>query len=198
MHNEWVLVDNKKMAKSFQNFYTLRDIIKREINPLAYRFWLLMANYRTRVNFVWEALEGAETALKRLYGLYLELLVPSEAGGSEIGHVHKEYQHKFKEYIEDDLDTPRALSLLWDVFKDENISNVDKKATILDFDKVFGLGFEKLKEEKIPEEIEKLGEKREQERKNQKWERADEIRKEIENSGYYIDDSTSGPRIHKK
>ena len=198
MHNEWVLVDNKKMAKSFQNFYTLRDIIKRGINPLAYRFWLLMANYRTRVNFVWEALEGAETALKRLYGLYLELLVPSEAGGSEIGHVHKEYQHKFKEYIEDDLDTPRALSLLWDVFKDENISNVDKKATILDFDKVFGLGFEKLKEEKIPEEIEKLGEKREQERKNQKWERADEIRKEIENSGYYIDDSTSGPRIHKK
>ena len=73
MHNEWVLVDQKKMAKSFNNFYTLRDLMNKEINPLAYRFWLLMANYRTRVNFVSEALEGAETALKRLYGLYNEL-----------------------------------------------------------------------------------------------------------------------------
>jgi len=191
MHNEWVLVDNKKMAKSFQNFYTLRDIIKREINPLAYRFWLLMANYRTRVNFVWEALEGAETALKRLFGLYLEL------GGSKIGEVHKEYQYKFKEYIEDDLDTPRALSLLWDVFKDENISKADKKATILDFDKVFGLGFEKLKEEKIPEEIKKLAEEREQARKNKNFKKSDELRKEINSLGYEIKDTAEGQKINK-
>ena len=191
MHNEWVLVDNKKMAKSFQNFYTLRDIIKREINPLAYRFWLLMANYRTRVNFVWEALEGAETALKRLFGLYLEL------GGSKIGEVHKEYQYKFKEYIEDDLDTPRALSLLWDVFKDENISKADKKATILDFDKVFGLGFEKLKEEKIPEEIKKLAEEREQARKNKNFKKSDELRKEINSLGYEIIDTAEGQKINK-
>ena len=73
MHNEWVLVDKKKMSKSFKNFYTLRDIMEKGINPLAYRFWLLMANYRTRVNFVWEALEGSETALKRLYRLYMGL-----------------------------------------------------------------------------------------------------------------------------
>jgi cysteinyl-tRNA synthetase len=55
MHNEWVLVDNKKMAKSAHNFYTLRDLIDKNINPLVYRFWLLMANYRTRTNFVWDA-----------------------------------------------------------------------------------------------------------------------------------------------
>ncbi|MEK7105021.1 MAG: cysteine--tRNA ligase, partial [Patescibacteria group bacterium] len=73
MHNEWVLVDQKKMAKSFNNFYTLKDITDRKIDPIAYRFWLLMANYRTRVNFVWEALEGSEIALKRLYKLYIEL-----------------------------------------------------------------------------------------------------------------------------
>ena len=165
MHNEWVLVDQKKMAKSFNNFYTLKDITDRKIDPIAYRFWLLMANYRTRVNFVWEALEGSEIALKRLYKLYIELPASELADrGDEIGKIDTKYQQKFKEYLEDDLDTPRALSLLWDVLKDETISPADKKATILDFDKVLGLGFENLKEEIIPEEIIKLAEEREQAR----------------------------------
>ncbi len=188
MHNEWVLVDQKKMAKSEKNFFTLRDLLNKNIDPMAYRFWLLMANYRTRVNFVWEALEGAETALKRLYGLYLEL-------GDSSGHVHKEYQNKFKEYIEDDLDTPRALSLLWDVFKDENISNADKKATILDFDKVFGLGFENLKEEKIPIKIQKLVDEREGARKNKDFKKSDELRKEINSLGYEVKDMVEGQKI---
>jgi cysteinyl-tRNA synthetase len=190
MHNEWVLVDQKKMAKSFNNFYTLRDLLEKGINPIAYRFWLLMANYRTRVNFVWEALEGAETALKRLYGVYLGL-------GDTIGHVHKEYQNKFKEYIEDDLDTPRALALLWDVAKDENMSNADKKATILDFDKVLGLGFEHLKEEPIPEEIVMLSREREEARKNKDFKKSDELRAKINSMGYDIKDTPQGSDIFK-
>jgi cysteinyl-tRNA synthetase len=185
MHNEWVLVDQKKMAKSTSNFYTLSDLINRDITPIAYRFWLLMANYRTRINFVWEALEGAETALKRLYGLYLGL-------GDETGHVHKEYQNKFKEFIEDDLDTPRALTLLWDVFKDPNMSDADKKATVLDFDKVLGLGFENLKEEIIPEEVLKLAESREEARKNKDFKKSDELRKEINGLGYEVKDLPAG------
>ena len=190
MHNEWVLVDQKKMAKSEKNFYILKDLTDRGIDPLAYRFWLLMANYRTRVNFVWEALEGAETALKRLYGLYLSL-------GPDIGKVHKEYQNKFKEYLEDDLDTPRALSLLWDVLKDENMSDGDKKATVLDFDKVLGLGFENLKKEKIPEKIKKLAEEREQARKNKDFKKSDELRDKINSLGYEIKDTESGQKINK-
>ncbi len=190
MHNEWVLVDSKKMAKSAQNFYTLRDLVNKGINPIAYRFWLLMANYRTRVNFVWEALEGAETALKRLYGLYMEL-------GDSIGKVNKEYQKKFKEFIDDDLDTPRALTVLWDVLKDENITNADKKATVLDFDKVFGLGFENLKEEKIPAEVEKLVKEREQARKNKDFQKSDELRKEINSLGYEVKDTAEGPRLQQ-
>lgn len=185
MHNEWVLVDQKKMAKSANNFFTLRDLIKKNINPLAYRFWLLMANYRTRVNFVYPALEGAETALKRLYGLYLGL-------GDDHGNVHKEYQNKFKEFIEDDLDTPRALSLLWDVMKDENMSEGDKKATILDFDKVLGLGFENLKHDIIPEEILKLVAKREEARNNKDFKKSDELRKEINSLGYEVKDLPAG------
>ncbi len=190
MHNEWVLVDQKKMAKSYNNFYTLRDVIERGINPISYRFWLLMASYRTRVNFVWEALEGAEIALKRLYKLYIEL-------GDEVGKVSVEYQKKFKEHLEDDLDTPRALSLLWDLVKDESVSPSDKKATILDFDKVLGLGFENLKKDIIPEEITKLAEEREGARKNKDWDKSDELRNKIISLGYEIKDINNGYNIYK-
>ncbi len=190
MHNEWVLVDQKKMSKSEKNFYTLRDLVDKSIDPIVYRFWLLMANYRTRVNFVWEALEGAETALKRLYNLCLEL-------GSNVGKVNSEYQKKFKEFIEDDLDTPRALTVLWDVMKEENLSSADKKATVLDFDKVFGLGFADLKEEKIPEEVQKLAKEREQTRKNKDFSKSDELRKKINSLGYEVKDTAEGQKVSK-
>jgi len=136
MHNEFVDTGGEKMAKSTGNFLRIESLKEKNINPIAYRFWLLMASYRTKVNFVWEAIDGAETALKRLYRLYLEL-------GDNTGKINKDYQQKFREFIEDDLDTPRALSLLWNLMKDENVSKADKKATILDFDKVLGLGFNK-------------------------------------------------------
>ena len=99
--------------------------------------------------------------------------------------------------MEDDLDTPRALSLLWDVVKDENMSDADKKATILDFDKVLGLGFENLKEEKIPEEILKLANEREEARKNKDFKKSDELRDKINSLGYEVKDTSEGQKINK-
>ena len=197
IHSEFVDIGSEKMSKSKNNFLKLSNVSEKGMEPITYRFWLLMASHHTKVNFNWEILEGAETALKRLYGLYLELLVPSEAGGDNVGQVHQEYQNKFKEYLEDDLDTPRALTLLWDVLKDENMSNADKRATILDFDKVFGLGFENLKKEIIPEKIIKLAEKREEARKNKDFKKSDELRKEINSLGYEVSDTNTGYKINK-
>lgn len=195
MHNEFLDISSGgKMAKSGENFITLHTVIEKRISPLAYRFWLLMAHYRTKMNFNWEALEGAETALKRLYGLYLGL-------GEPVGRVHQEYQNKFKEYLEDDLDTPKALTILWDVFRDENISNADKKATVLDFDKVLGLGFEQVektvKEEIIPENILKLAEERKLARENKDFKKSDELRDEINSLGYEIKDKAGEQKISK-
>ncbi len=190
MHSEFVDTGNEKMSKSKGNFLRLDSLNEKNINPITYRFWLLMASYRTKVNFVWEALEGAETALKRLYSLYLAL-------GENIGKVNKEYQKKFKEFIEDDLDTPRALTVLWDILKDENISNADKKATVLDFDKVLGLGFADIKTDKIPEEVSKLIKEREQARKNKDFKKSDELRKEINSLGYEVKDTADGQKISK-
>jgi len=191
LHHEFLDTSSgEKMAKSGDNFITLRTVIEKGINPITYRFWLLMASYHTKVNFSWEVLEGAEIALKRLYGLYLDL-------GSEHGHVHKEYQNKFKEYLEDDLDTSRALTLLWDVMKDENMSNGDKRATILDFDKVLGLGFENLKKDIIPTEVTKVAEEREQARKNKDFKKSDDLRDKINSLGYEVKDTSEGQKISK-
>lgn len=190
LHAGFLNIDSKKMSKSKGNFKTLRGMIESGISPMAFRFWVLMAHYRSPVNWNQDALEGAETALKRLYGLYLGL-------GDAIGNVHQEYQNKFKEYLEDDLDTPRALTILWDVFKDENMSDADKKATVLDFDKVLGLGFENLKKEAIPENILKLAEEREEARKNKDFKKSDELRAEINSLGYEVKDTAEGQRVSK-
>ncbi|MEX2028887.1 MAG: cysteine--tRNA ligase [Candidatus Paceibacterota bacterium] len=190
MHHEHVDIGSTKMAKSDDNFLKLGLIIDKGINPLTYRFWLLMGHYRTKMNFSWDALQASETALKRLYGLYLGL-------GSDIGKVNEESQNKFKKFIEDDLDTPRALTVLWDILKDENISNADKKATVLDFDQVLGLGFAKLKEEKIPEEVKKIVKEREEARKNKDFKKSDELRAKINSLGYEIKDTESGQKISK-
>jgi cysteinyl-tRNA synthetase len=179
LHNEWVLVDHKKMSKSENNFYTLRDLVEKNIDPMVYRFWLLMASYHTRVNFTFEALEASEIALNRLYNLYLSL-------GEELGEIDINYQNKFKERISDDLNTPLALSLLWDLVKDSNISNKDKKATILDFDKVLGLDFENLKiqKEEIPETILELAEERKKAKESKDYAKSDELRDKINSLGF--------------
>ncbi len=193
MHNEFVDTGGEKMAKSENNFLKVDTLVEKNIDPITYRFWLLMANYRTKVNFNWDALLGAETALKRLYNLYLDL-------GADTGNIHLEYQNKFKEYVNDDLDTPRALALLWDVMKDENMSNGDKKATILDFDKVLSLGFENLKAAKeisIPEEVKKLLDERGEARAEKDFQKSDELRKEINSLGYEVKDTSEGQKVSK-
>jgi len=203
IHSEHIDVVGAKMAKSGGNFLRLASLTEKGINPLTYRFWVLMASYRTKMNFNWDALEGAETALKRLYGLYVGL-------GKEIGKVSQEYQSKFQERIADDLDTPRGLSLLWDLIKDDSVSDADKKATILDFDKVLGLDFanaEKKENEtniNIPEEVKKLVHEREEARLKKDFKNSDEIRDKINTLGYEVKDlpageagSATGPKISK-
>ena len=187
MHSGFLNIDSQKMSKSKGNFKTVRDMVAAGISPMAFRLWVLMAQYRTTMNWNKDALLATQTALKRLYGLYLAL-------GNEVGKTSTEYAEKFKNYLADDLDTPRALTVLWDVLKDETLSAADKKSTVLDFDKVLGLGFKDLKEEKIPEEVWDLVEKREEARKNKDWGKADQIRGATAGLGYGIDDTSSGPR----
>lgn len=191
LHNEFVNVLDKKMAKSEGNFITLETLLENSISPLAYRYWLMTAHYRSPVVFSYEAIGAAQKALMRL----MEVL----GGISEEGSVSREYEERFRSFIFDDFDTPKAIALLWEVEKDKSLSAADRKATILCFDRVLGLKLGDLKfvteDEAVPDEITALAEAREDARRARDWEKADALRKEIESRGYEIKDESKGYSI---
>lgn len=131
LHNEFVTVADGKMAKSEDNQITLKTLIEDKYSPLAYRYFLLLAHYRTPVKFSWEALGAAQNAYNKLSNFVSNI--------SEEGVIDKAYRAKFVEKIENDLNMAQALAVLWTLVKDKEISLGDKRATILDFDKVLGL-----------------------------------------------------------
>lgn len=190
MHNEHLLVDGKKMAKSAGNFYTLRDLEGKNISPLAFRMWLCTSHYRTLTNFSLEALEGANTALKRLYEAYNAL-------GDAYDAVNEEYQSRFKGYLENDLDTSKALALVWEVLKDSSLSPACKKSTISDFDKVLGLKLDDQIKVEIPKQVFGLAKDREKARADKDWAESDRIRDEIKALGFEIKDVGNGFEIKK-
>jgi len=136
LHNEFVNVsdlgESRKMAKSEGNHLTLNSLEERGFSPLAYRYLLLMAHYRTPVQFSFVSLEAAASAFEKLQKLV--------HGLPDGGSINDAYRKMFKEKLENDLNTAQALAILWTLAKDKDISPEDKKATILNFDKVLGLG----------------------------------------------------------
>jgi len=132
LHNEFVNTANTKMAKSEGNQINLKTLVEKNFSPLAYRYFLLMAHYRTPVNFSWEALEAAQNAYEKLKKFV-------STGGSG-GSVDEAYKAKFKEKLENDLNTAQALAIVWTLVKDKKVTIENKIATILDFDRVLGLG----------------------------------------------------------
>lgn len=133
LHNEHLLVDNKKMAKSEGTGYSLSEIIEKGYSPLALRYFFLQANYRSKQNFTFQALDSAQKGLDNLYKKIKSL-------GEERGLIDEAFKNKFKEALEDNFNTPKALAVLSSLLK-SNLENKDKLATILDFDKVLGLKF---------------------------------------------------------
>lgn len=197
MHNEHLLVDGKKMAKSAGNFYTLEDLINKGIDPIAFRLWLYTSNYSTRTNFTIEAVEGSQTALLRLKEAFIAL-------GNDAGTINMNYKARFMEYLDNNLDSPQALALVWEVLKDSSLSNEDKKATLLDFDKVLGFNLDKIKDnleaiekETIPEEIKQLVTERQTARMNKDWAKSDELRNQIKSLGYEVKDTESDYEVTK-
>ena len=132
LHRAHLQIGGEKIAKSDGNVVLLSEIIEKGFDPLAFRYFLLNSTYRTPTNFTWEALEAAQNALQRLQKLVATL--------PQGGQVDLAYQAKFREKMENDLNTPQALAVLWTLAKDKDVLPEDKLATLLDFDKVLGLG----------------------------------------------------------
>ena len=191
LHNEFVNVADDKMAKSEGNQITLSSIVEKGFSPLAYRYFLLMAHYRTPVTFSWEALEAAGNAYKKLKETYSRLI---RANGS----IRDSYKKEFSEAIENDLNTPEALAVVWKLIKDESVSPADKRVTLLEFDKVLGLDLERNEFLEVPQNIMELGRKRQEAKNKKDFREADKIRKEIEDLGYEIRDTGETFQVFKK
>lgn len=200
VHGEHLLVDGQKMAKSLRNFYTLRDIEAKNIDPLAYRYLVLTAHYRSKLNFTWESLAAANQSLNRLYDFVQGLqLLKSHFNRRGMLSV---YKNKFKKALYDDLQTPKALAVLWDLVSDyrkdpNKFSSKEVLELLHDFDRVLGFGLKNIRSEKTPAEIKKLLREREVYRKNKDWKKADEIRDKILSLGFTVKDSPSGPKLTK-
>jgi cysteinyl-tRNA synthetase len=190
VHHAHIVLNDEKMAKSVGNTFQLKDLQKKGIDPLAYRYWLLGASYRTQMNFTDEAITGAQNAYKKFVTNFHNL-------GTEIGEQQKKYVEDFYAFIQNDLDTPKALALAWDLFKDVSVLDADKKATILEFNKILGFNLESKRTESIPQEIIDLSSQRETARLNKDWKRSDELRDEILKKGYSVKDTDQGPIISK-
>lgn len=191
MHNSFVNINGEKIAKSLANEIYVKNLTEKGVRPESYRLWLLMAHYRSPVNFTWEALMAADTAVSSLYELFLSL---PETEGS----VVENYKTDFLNFIEDDLDTPKAVALVFSLIKDETIKGEDKRTTMLYMDRVFGLGFSKLEKIHIPDHVKLLSLEREKARTEKDWPKADKLREEIEQAGFIVRDGTESVAIFPK
>lgn len=192
LHNEFVNIGEDKMAKSGGNSITLQTVRDNGIDPLALRYLYLQSHYRSQVSFSWEALTAAETALKKLKSYISKI--------EDAGTVVESYQVLFHEMINDDLNTAGALATVWELIKNPDVSDVDKKATILDFDRVLGLKLDEIKTEteaEIPEHVTKLLHERELARGKKDWHSSDLIRNEIQTLGYELKDTDDGQKVRK-
>ncbi len=191
LHNEHLLVDGKKMSKSEGNFYTLRDIIQKGYNPLSYRYFCLLAHYRTPTNFTWDALTASQNALENLQTFYALNMTP------HTNHIHEPSKQAFLEALSADLNTPLALATVFQTIQDDTLSDEVKIGTLSYFDSVLGFDIDGLIP-KMTEEIQKLIETRDTARINKDFATSDTLRTELENLGLKVFDTKEGTRVIKK
>ncbi len=195
LHNEFLVLSEGKMAKSGENFITLQTLEEKDFHPLDYRYFCLGTHYRKPLMFSYEALEGAKNTYHKLKERVLELKDSKDTKTNS--KLESDYQKKFLNEVNKDLNTPKALAVLWDLIKDINIGEKQKLKLLLEFDKVLGLGLKDIKKDTIPQKILALVKQRETARKNKDWPKADKLRNQIQKLGYLIEDTQEGAKVKK-
>lgn len=200
MHVEFLQVDGGKMSKSLGNTYTLDQLQEKGIEPLAYKLFCFTAHYRTKLNFTFDTALSTQKALNRLREGFLK----HQEGTDEVSNEKiKEYEDKFLETINDDLNMPAAMGIVWEVVRNQEKTK-QYAELLLKFDKVLGLDLEnskqyleETKKVELPEEIAELLEKRKQARENKDWAMSDQIRDELKERGYSVKDTKEGMTVEK-
>ncbi len=196
MHCNFLQIDGGKMSKSLGNIYTLDTLNEKGIDPIAYKLFCFSSHYRNKLNFTFEGALSSNTSLMRLKEGYQRHLEGTEDIQE---NVINEFEEKFHKAINDDLNMPIAISIVWDVIKYPKKSKELAKL-LLKFDEVLGLQIDikNDKKEDLPEEILSLIEERKKARENKDWELSDKIRDKIKEKGYIIKDSKNGMIIERE
>ncbi|MBU0958439.1 MAG: cysteine--tRNA ligase [Nanoarchaeota archaeon] len=187
LHGAWLLFKGEKVSKSKGGLYTISELEKQGYSALSFRYLVLTTHYRKPLNFTLENLKTAQTSYHRLKNIISEL--------NNDKKINKEYLEKFQKEINDDLNTPGSLQVLWNFLRDEKAEG--KIETIKKIDEVLGLDLLKIEKIEIPNKIKKLVSEREKARKEKDWKKADELRDKINKEGYTIDDTKEGTKVKK-
>lgn len=194
MHVEFMQVDGGKMSKSLKKTYTVSELEQKGYSAMAFRYFCLNTHYRKKLNFTFEGMDAAKTAYNRLLAA-----VHSHKGGKSFDEeAVKKYDELFTEAINDDINIPLGLGVLWNMLKEKPSQAIYDLA--MKFDKVLGLALDtESAPEKVeaPEEVIKLAELRLKARKDKDWAQSDVLREQISKLGYQIIDKKDGYDIKK-
>lgn len=202
MHNAFLTIDNTKIAKSLGNSITMRHLRDRGFTGDDYRYWLLTAHYRSTINFSWEALQAAKQALYRLKRYMYEDFKQRSA------IPDASYMKRFDAALANDLDTPAAIAVLWEMIKDPALEQKVKCGTLMAMDEVLDIGLSDdpsegrrslgvVAAEELPEEVQELVDRREAARIARNWMEADTLRDAITLKGFTVEDTPQGPKLTK-
>lgn len=197
MHVEFLLIDNGKMSKSLHNVYTLDDLEKRGIEPLAYRYFTYTSHYRNKLNFTWDGIKSCQVSLDRLRELVNS---HKDLNNNVDDEVLKDFENRFMEAINDDLNMPVAISIVWELAKYSVKSNKIYEL-IMKFDSILSLDLNKVKKDnknvEVPNEILELLEQRKKARESKDYALSDTLRDKIKEKGYIVKDTKEGQEIEK-
>ncbi|RMD67224.1 cysteine--tRNA ligase [Candidatus Pacearchaeota archaeon] len=195
LHVAFLTFKGKKVSKSTGGLYTISELEEMGYSPLAFRYLCLQTHYRKPLAFSFQNLDSAQHALERARRKVIEEKNSPRDGKDKT----QTYLESFANAINDDLNTPLALQVLWQVLDDESFASDTKLALIEKFDLALGLNLSSAEEEKVraPEEVKQLLEKREELRQKKKFEEADKLREEIKARGFAIEDTPSGPKLRR-
>src|SRR3990172_454150 len=207
LHAEHLLVDNKRMAKRYGNFYTLRDLLDKGWYPMAIRYLLLSTYYRQQLNFTLEGLEAAKNSLQRIFDFSDQLeTIEKEGKNPQAERLVISAKEKFEAGLDDDLNVSIGLAAIFDLIYEVNkllrenqVSKTDAQLILnqMDsFDKV--LGYLKKPEESLDDKAVQLVEQREKARREKDWQLADQLRKQLLEMGIILEDTSSGTKWKKK
>jgi len=181
VHGAFLTFKGEKISKSKGGLYTLSELEKKGFNSLEFRYLCLTTHYKKPLNFSIEKLKSAQTSYQRLKNII---------AGIKDDSVNKKYVGEFEDAINNDLDMPGALQVLWKLLRDKKAKG--KLGTVKKIDEVLGLDLLKKEKLKIPNNVSKLLKERNNARKKKDWKKADELRAKIKKLGYVIDDTKKG------